>query len=245
MIVEYGNYRHAINTTGVTIASDIEENEAGVPHRINFSVSLEGRLRNPTPQFPDALDPIIREMQAYYSIPGQDFGLLHNDGSRSAAYWFNHKTIGGIRPKMMAFPNYMGGEYCTYRKFTISVQFQTLLQHLIYTRFSETISIDGGGASHGVKEVNFGRGVRQRLRSHTKCVASQSGSASARLRFPDIPPPIWPHALRGQEPKITRNIKPRGGMSTGKVIKEDCEISWSYEYEWPDRLDGIPHFAVG
>ena len=244
MIVEYGNYRHAINTTGVTIASTVEENEAGIPFRINFDINLEGRLRNPTPENPQALDPMIADMQAYYRVPGKDFGLLHDDGRRSAAYWFNRNTIGGIRPKAMAFPNYMGGEYCTYRKFQISAQFQSIYANLRYTRFSETLSIEGGTPLFGVKEVNYGIGTRQRLRTHTKCTATQSGSAVARNDFPEIPPPVWQYALRTGV-KISKSIRPRGGTSTGKVSLEECEISWTYEYEWPTRLDGIPHYAIG
>lgn len=245
MIVEYGNYRHAINTTGVTIASDVEENEAGIPFRLNVSVNLEGRLRNPTPQFPWALDPMIAEMEAYYSVPGRDFGLLHDDGRRTAAYWYNRNTIGGIKPKLLAYPNYQGGEYCTYRKFQITLQFQTPFASLNYIRFTETLSIEGGGQVFGVREVNFGPGTRQRLRTHAKCTATQNGTAVARNRFPQIPPAIWSYALRNTEPKISTAIRPKGGITSGRVTREENEISWSYDFEWPTRLDGIPHFAIG
>lgn len=246
MMAEYGNYRHAINTTGMTFTTDVEENESGVPIRMNWMANLEGRLRNPTPADPSALDPIIAEMQAYYSIPGQNFGLLHDDGRRTQSYFLNSKTIGGIRPKLMAFPNYQGGEYCTYRKFQIAIQFQTLVADTVtYLKFSENLQIDGGGEVYGVKEVNFGPGTRQRLRTHSKCVATQSGSAVGRNVFPDIPQPIWPDALRTTEPRISTSIRPRGSIQTGRYSREECEISWTYEYEWPTRLDGIPHFAIG
>ena len=247
MIVVYGAYRHAVNTTGVTVASDITENEAGVPIDVNVSVNLEGRLRNPDPSKPWLLDSMIHEMQQAYSLPGQDFGLLHNDGRRSAVFWRNADTIGGIRPKMLSYPNYQGGEYCTYRKFTISLNLKTPFgaKALKYLKFSESLSIEGGGSLYGVKEVNFGPPVRQRLRTHTKCTATQSGTAVGRDDYPPIPPPIWPNALKSDEPKINKIFRPQGSSQTGKIRLAECEISWVWEYESPFRLSGIPHYATG
>lgn len=245
MQVEYGSYRHKVNSTGITISSEIEETEAGVPFRINNSINIEGRIQNVRGGRSRDFDAIINSMERAYSIPGQDFGLLHDNGIRSNAWWRNSQTLGGIRPKMLSYPNYKGGEYLTYRSFQITVNFQVPTASLRYIKFSESISIEGGNARYGVKEVNFGPGVRQQLRTHTKCIATQSGSATGRNGFPIIPPPIWPHALRDSRPKITKLIKPRGGVRTRNIVLEECEISWTYEYEWPFRLDGIPHYATG
>ena len=46
MIVRYGNYQHAINTTGLTISQEVLEDEAQVPRQIVTNLNLEGRLRN-------------------------------------------------------------------------------------------------------------------------------------------------------------------------------------------------------
>ncbi|XZE35418.1 hypothetical protein SH501x_000909 [Pirellulaceae bacterium SH501] len=246
MIVVYGNYRHRQDSTGITVSTSIEENETGVPYRAVTEVNVEGRLRNKRLESPRYLDPIIREMELAYSQPGMDFGMLHDDGTRSSVWFRNADTIGGIRPRLLAYPNYRGGEYVNYRQFQIQL---TVMQPVVgapeYIRFSESLSIDGGGGEWDVKEVNFGRGVRHRTRTHKKCTAVQSGSAVGRGEFPRIPPPIWPFALRTEEPKIEREIRPRGGYRTGNIRLEECEISWTYEYVWPVRLDGIPHYAIG
>lgn len=234
-----------MNSTGLTISSEVEETEYGLPFRVNNSVNLEGKVRNARLGNSESMDAGIYDLQAAYSIPGQNFGLLHDNGNRSAAYWYNSDTIGGIKPKTFAFPNYQGGEYAAFRKFQISVQFATRFgQTPTYIKFSESLSIEGGGESFDVKEVNFGPGVRQRLRTHTKCTATQSGSAVGRNNFPTIPDPIWPQALKG-EVKITKKITPRGSNRLRNVVLEECEITWQYEYVWPTRLDGIPHYAVG
>lgn len=245
MIVEYGYYRHRTNSTGLTISSEVEETETGIPFRVNNTVNLEGKLRNYRLGNSESMDSTIGEMEAAYSVLGQNFGLLHDNGNRSASYWLNSNTIGGIRPKMLSYPNYQGGEYFSYRKFQISVQFATAFGATpTYLKFSETLSIEGGGPTFDVKEVNYGPGVRQRLRTHTKCTATQSGSAVGRFNFPKIPEPLWPHALRA-DPKISKVIRPRGGVRLRNVVREECEITWSYEYVWPTRLDGVPHYAIG
>lgn len=245
MYTEYGNYRHRVNSTGITISQAVEETDYGLPYRLATDVNIEGRLINRTGRSTD-FDSEIRRMEAAYSQPGKDFGLLHNNGTRTAAYWRNSQTIGGIRPKLLAYPNYKGGEYITYRQFQISLQILTRFGATPnYIRFSETLSISGGAETYGVKEVNYGPGVRQRLRTHTKCTATQRGTAVGRSVFPRIPPPVWPFALKSSEPSIDKVIRPRGSSRMGNVVLEECEISWTYEYEWPFRLDGIPHFAMG
>lgn len=245
MIVEYGGYQHKQNSTGITISAEVEETDTGVPFRVNTRVDIEGRLHNELRAPASRLDGIIAAMENAYSHPGGDFGLLHDDGRRSSAYWYNSRTIGGIRPKFLAYPNYRGGDYVTYRSFQIAVQFTTPIGPTPkYSKFTETLSIDGGCPVFGIKEVNFGTGVRQRYRTHSKCVAVQSGSAVARNNFPEIPPPIWPFALKSQLPKITKVIRPRGGGYTRNYVLEECEITWSYEYEWTTRLEGIPHYVT-
>lgn len=246
LIVVYGGYRHRQNSTGVTISSSVLENEAGVPYRVQTDINIEGRLRNSRLGNSRSMDPIIREMEIAYSAPGQDFGILHDDGTKSSVWFENSATIGGIKPTMLAYPNYRGGELINYRQFQI--QLRVLTQYgapLQYTRFSETISIQGGGELYAVKEVNYGRGVRQRVRTHTKCTATQSGTAVRHGLPPEIPPPIWPFALKEQHPRITKVVRPRGGTRTRNLSLDEIEIGWTYEYEWVDRLDGIPHYAIG
>jgi hypothetical protein len=250
VIVQYGSYQHKINSTGISISQEVEENEQGLPHTIRTTINIEGRIhRGPSTRFPvrsQDLDPFITGMQAAYSIPGQDFGLLHNDGGPSEHYWKNDKTLGGIRAKMMAFPNWKGGEYATYRSFQIQVQFEEPYRRLEHLRFSETISIEGGGERYGVKEVNNGPGVRQRLRTHTMCKATQQGIIVSRGSYPKaLPLPIWPFALVDQRPKIQKAVRPRGGQLTEQITLNECEISYSYEYEWPQRLDGFPTYSLG
>ncbi len=104
------------------------------------------------------------------------------------------------------FPPIAVWEYVTYRRYQIGIQFVTPygFGDPQYVKFSETLDIAGGGPRFGVKEVNFGPPIRQRLREQTACQATQSGSATGLGTYPEIPPPIWPQALRTAEPRITK-----------------------------------------
>jgi hypothetical protein len=104
MIVQYGTYQHQVSSTGIVISSDVEENESGVAMRVKHSVSIEGRLRNPPGATPRDLDDLIAQMESAYSQVGQDFGMLHDDGRRSQAFWTNASTIGGIRVQTRRSP---------------------------------------------------------------------------------------------------------------------------------------------
>ena len=71
MIVRYGNYQHAINTTGLTISQEVLEDEAQVPRQIVTNLNLEGRLRNSLPSAdPRGLDLKTVELVAYLSDDG-------------------------------------------------------------------------------------------------------------------------------------------------------------------------------
>lgn len=246
MITVYGNYRHKVNSSGITISSEVEETDTGVPYRVVTTCDIEGRLVNARGAPASKLDSMIYALENAYSVQGQDFGILHDDGRPTAVYWRNSQSIGGIRTKMLAYPKYQGGEYCTYRSFRIGVKIvHPLGPAPRYTRFSETLNIEGGGEVYGVREVNYGPGVRQRKRTHQKCTATQTGTAVCRGAWPIIPDPIWPFALVTPNPKITRSIRPMGGQRTNNLVLEEVEVSWAYEYEWTKRLDGIPHYSLG
>lgn len=245
LLVKYGSYTHPVSSTGLTFSTEIRENEQGLPVAIDYTVNLEGKLLNPTAN-PRDLDHLIATLEAAYSVRGQDFGIIHKDGRPTRAYWRSQDTISGIRANFYAAPNYQGAEYVTYRTFQLRVQFSLIPGVAVnYIKFTETLQISGGGPTFDVLEVPFGIGVRHRTRTHSKCTATQSGSAVARFNLPQIPPPIWPHALAKANPDETATYRPKGGRANGRLTLDECEISWRYDYVWPERLFGVPHFALG
>jgi hypothetical protein len=245
LLVKYGSYTHPVSSTGLTFSTEIRENEQGLPVAIDYTVNLEGKLLNPTAN-PRDLDHLIATLEAAYSIRGLDFGIVHKDGRPTRAFWRNSDTIGGIRANFYAAPNYQGAEYVTYRTFQLRVTFSMLpFNSPQFLRFTETIQISGGGPTFDVMEVPFGEGIRHRTRTHSKCTATQSGSAVTRFKFPIIPRPIWPHALAKAQPDETTVYRPKGGRPNGQITLEECEISWRYDYVWPTRLFGVPHYSLG
>ena len=245
LLVKYGNYTHPASSTGLTFSTEIRENEQGLPVAVDYTVNLEGKILNPSAN-PRDLDYQIATLEAAYSVRGQDFGIIHKDGRPTRAFWRNIDTIGGIRANFYAAPNYRGGEYVTYRSFQLRVTFSLVPgPSVTFTRFTETIQISGGGPTFDVLEVPFGIGVRHRTRTHSKCTATQSGTAVARFKFPEPPPPIWPQALAKAFPDETGTIRPKGGRANNRLILDECELSWRYDYVWPERLIGVPHYSLG
>lgn len=242
MFVKYGFFQHPINLVGITTNSDVQTNERNVGVAINHVVNIEGQLRN-TSTNPKDLDSIIRSMEQAYSSPGYDFGLFHDDGTETVHTWYSHNTIGGIRPMLLSYPKYQGAEYVTFRSFQVRLEFKTPMFVTSFLSFTETLSIEGGGATFDVKPVNFGPGVRQKTRTHNPCRATQSGSATARFVHPEPPKPIWEFALAESVPKITRETRPVGSQRYGNLVLEECVTNWQYDYVWPTRLDGEPHYA--
>lgn len=245
MFVQIGNYRHGINEAGLSISHQVRETAAGLPYLVDVQWGVEGKLRNRSGN-PRLLDREMERLEQAYSQRGMDISLLHNDGRRSHHTMRNSDTIGGIRATFLAYPTTRGAEYCTYRSYQVTLNAVMRVANApLYIAFEEQINISGGGARYGVKEVNEGPGTRQRLRTHAKCVATQSGRITMLGRYPEAPPPIWPYASDSDYPDVSK-MPPvvRGRATDGTLSIAECTIQYTYTYSWPYRLFGTPKFAT-
>jgi hypothetical protein len=245
MLVKKGSYQFPINKSGMTVQYAPRETPSGTTYLIDASVSIDAWLPNPTGDS-RLLDIQVGRMETAFANPSGDFGLLHDDGSPTHIFWRSSQTVGGIQVKLLSYPNYQGAEYVTYR--TIQIQADFILVpaagYPAYTFFEETIKVSGGSPKYGVKEVNFGPGVRQQLRTHSKCTATQSGTARSLNRPVIVPPAIWPQALVEEGEYTEKSPSTRGSQSYGTFVRLETEVSWSYQFEWPFRLFGSPHFST-
>jgi hypothetical protein len=245
MLVQKGSYQFPINKSGMTVQYAPRETPSGTTYLIDASVSIDAWLPNPLGDS-RLLDAQINRMELAFANPSGDFGLLHDDGSPTHIFYQGSQTLGGIQVKMLSYPNYQGAEYVTYRTIQIQANFILVPSTGIpqYTFFDETIKISGGSPKYGVKEVNYGPGVKQQLRTHSKCIASQTGTARSIGQLPIVPPAIWPQALVEEGDYTEKTPTTRGSTSLGTFVKLEHEVSWSYQFEWPYRLSGSPHFST-
>lgn len=244
MYIRIGSYSHRIAEANLRIGRDPVENATGAIIAYIERWNISGRLHNRTGSA-KGMDPIIRRFEQAYSINGQDIALLHIDGTPSYHQLLSRDAIGGNRiASPPQFSEGRQGEMVSYRSYSVAVEAMRPVfgNQSLFVDFQETIDVKGGGAKFGCSEVNYGPGVRQRLRTHSTCTATQTGSATYWLGWPTAPKPIWPFALVDQYPDVSIDSPER--ISTGRGESEliNGSANWSYNYSFPRRLFGIPHY---
>lgn len=245
MRLRYRNYRHRIAEGNVSISRTPIENALGKTVAVEEVWSIRGKLYNRTGSA-FGMAPIIAAFELAYSRGGGDLVLEHTNGRSSYHALRNRDCIGGTQiAQLPQFPENGGGEYISYRSYTVAVRGirPVTTGQSMFLEFTESISISGGAARFGCREVNRGPGVRQQLRTHTTCVATQSGSSTLYLGYPKAPPAIWPWALVDEEPDIdATGPQPLSGGIPAYVNRQ---MSWTYNYQFPTRLYGEPHYLLG
>lgn len=203
--------------------------------------TISGRLYN----YDGKRSTMYNQIQAFsnaYALNGRDLVLEYSDGSASYHQLLTSNCLGGtIVKEPPQFPTGRFGENNTVRTYRVVVTGRLPVSRSAMMSFSERITISGGGMRWGCIEVNRGEGVRQLLRTHGLCRATQSGSATGLYAYPDIPPPIWPYALVEQFPELTlENPETYGGEQGAPQLNHT--VSWSYQFEATQRLWGTPHY---
>lgn len=237
--MQYGNYRHALGQTNISIQIQGVQNSREQIIAEDHTWTIDGRL---TSLDGGDMYQKIQALMDAYSVNGRDLLIKNINGSGTPHALYSSTCIGGTRVVTRpSFPTFGKGELATVRTYQIVVAGRVYTGGSNITEFSEQISISGGGKSWTCIEVNEGPAVRQQTRTHTKCVATQSGSMTVLLGMPQIPPPIWPSALVNEYPSVQKTGAKTVGQ-VGRGIQTERSVSWTYNYEFPFRLDGEPHY---
>lgn len=137
----------------------------------------------------------------------------------------------------IGFPNEAGDVYSTGMSWRViweaerpSVTDNALLA------FEETITQQAGGEERVYVGGAINLPERQIGRQFAPYRYTQQGFAVGMFTWPNVPPPIWPFALVRDLPHVTK----RSPRVIGNIDSE-FEISWQYEYEWHQPLNGSPH----
>lgn len=244
MRVRYGSFRLGIAASDVSISSEPIPNAFGRPVAAEVVWGIRTRLKNPSGD-PKQFPAILVAFEQAFSQHGRDLVLEFSDGRPTHHVLYSRDCVGGTR--VAKYPSYStgrNGQYIAYRDAEIEIRGIVPLGASGYMSFQESISIRGGGARYGCREVNIGPGVRQRLRTATTCTATQTGSATGYLSAPQIPPAIWEFALIDEYPDVTIT-NPQTIGEGSNAYQTNWSASWSYSYAFPTRLSGSPHFLNG
>lgn len=245
MRIRWGSYIHRVSEGQLRISRTPILNHSRIPFAFMETWSWTGKLIF----CETSLSGVIRAMRDFeraYGTNGQDLVLETIDGVPSYHALRSRDCIGGTKViEIPQYPNGTGAEALSYRSYTVAVQGKKLIGNgeSVYTSFNETISIEGGGWKRGCKEVNYGPGIQQQLRTHTTCVATQSGSATLYAGSPVAPPPIWPAAQTDQYPRLA-STSPETEADGRRTYVVNQNLEWSYNYAWPFRLWGTPHYLL-
>lgn len=240
MILQCGGYRHAQDECEVVINLDREIGPGGETIKIRRSWQISGQL-----QANDYLSLQIAKavLEAAYSQPYPDLILWHNDGVTVHDSILNAGSTSGVRiTNGPSYPTGKGAEGGTFRSYTITAEatYEAAAANAeLLESFQETVSRSGGGRRRVVIDTVDDAPVAQLLNRRTKYKATQSGQAVGRYGYPPIPPPIWP----GEENEAERSITSVGPRREGRNLT-GYSVSWSYVFESPEPLDGLPNVWV-
>lgn len=244
MRVRYGTYKLGIAASEISISSDQTPNATGRPVAAEVIWAIKTRIKNPTGR-PKDFPAILNAFERAFSIHGQDLVLEFLDGTPSHHSLLSRNCVGGTRiTRFATYATGRKGQYVNFRDVEVEIRGTVPLPSLQYLSFSETIVVRGGGAKFGIREVNVGPGVRQRLRTHTTCTATQSGSAVGYLVQPSPPPPIWPSWLLDEYPEVSV-VGPQTVGEGVNAFLTNYQINWSWQFAAPMRLFGQPHYLTG
>jgi hypothetical protein len=240
MILQCGGYRHAQDECEVVRMLDREIGPGGEIIKIRRSWQISGQL-----QAADYLTLQVAKavLEAAYAQPYPDMILWHNDQATVHDSILNAGSTSGVR--VISGPNYptgKGAQGGTFIDYTVSVEatYEAAVANTeLLESFQETVSESGGGRRIVVVDTVDDDPVPQLLNRRTKYKYTQSGQAVGRFGYPPPPPPNWP----GWENEAERSITRVGPRREGRNLT-GYSVSWSYVFESPEPLEGLPNVWV-
>lgn len=235
MQLKWGTYAFPAGGVKVTSRQQIVRDSAGVPWKEVRSITADGYLEAVGQA---ACTTAQLALEAELAKPFKDLIFYRDDGGQSATLLTNADSITGV--VISDGPNFqdvMGPEYVTQRHFVFTAEADYFVtRHNGILDWTETVSTSGGGPLFVCKPAIEGPPQRQMVYQQTPCVASQSGYAVGSVGYPVPPGPIWSFALKNS-PDIKRTAPKKMGLSG----YTEWRIDWSYTFEWPFPLFGLPN----
>ncbi|AWM38129.1 hypothetical protein GobsT_37780 [Gemmata obscuriglobus] len=238
MRAAWGNYLFPVNGCEVTSRTRLITSDTGRPIRYVTRVSVAGWLEADGQA---ALAVAEASLRAALLTNYLDFRFLTDAGAVTPLSLLNSQSISGVR--VVDGPNFTGtdgAEYATVRRFEFEVEAEFLIANAANAvlAYQETVSITGDGGPRYVLRVPINARVlvRQKVSERTPVRAVQTGRAVGHVKYPPVPPPLWPRPIyQGDQGNVVRDSPRRLGL--GLV---EFGVSWSYPFESDGPLVGVP-----
>ncbi|MFN3151382.1 hypothetical protein [Bremerella sp.] len=237
MYLRKGEYTHPIGEPQIAISKRPILDSGGVPVAHTVTWAIQGMLLGSGQA---DLDAQIEAFTTAYARQNEDVVLLLADGVTESQHTLKvADTRGGVYVTQGPdFPKGNGPEYATRRSFAVQISAEVPVagSTTAVMNFTETLSTSGGGPSYSHVETALGFPIKQRLRSATTYVATQSGTATGYALYPSVPPPIFGEVNLAKAPRITRRSPEWIGNST-----RNFTVNWQYHFESATPLFGLPN----
>lgn len=232
-------YLFPANGVRVRSSRQIDRGEDGVPYQYVDRVECDGYLEAAGQAALSAQEVVLKAvlLRGFATI-----ALVQDDGNNSSVVLNNATSLTGV--VVTDGPNFKdvnGPEFVSQRHFDFKAEADYAIPAaaLNLLDWQETVEIDGGDALMVVKDAIEGDGQVQIVYEREKCTATQSGYAVGYLDYPQIAPAIWPFALKRRRPRVRRTSARARGPRTRRRYTQ-YRIEWTWTYEWPTPLVGVP-----
>lgn len=234
----YGSYNFGENAVKITLTQRAVYSR-GRPFLTRKRLTLDGELY-PATATQAAIKTKIVALESAFSVNGQDCGLLHDNGTRSAHYLDSSSSIGGTKVLALDYPDGSGrkGQYATQRSFHIEVEADYPVSGADFLiSFNEKLEFQGDCGPRGLwVETLTGPPQLQTVNQRTTQIVTQQGNAVGYLSNPFIPAPIFP----GLEHRDRRRVNYSSPILDGNRFV-NWGVSWSYTFESAQPLFAQPN----
>lgn len=244
MRLKYGNYTHDDYEASVKISRKANYDDGGRVKSWTERWMVEGFLQADTQAL---LFAKIRLLNAAYAYDGGNIGLYTTAGAATSHVLLSSTTIGGT--KVIDGPNYpenKGPELGLYRSYSVTVEGEILNLAVANTilNFTESLTIEGGGARDLFLQPLVGLPVRQRVATNTPYKATQQGTIVGYLSYPSVPAPLFPGLEFQDKRRVIKKSPKRDGPPQTPVYTM-FPIDYYYYFESATPLFGQPNRWIG
>lgn len=237
MYLAYGDYEHV--KPEVRIDCQLEQGGRGNPMRWRYKVTVSNWLSGAGIS---ELSAKLIALENAHERPDASAGLrYYDDNDVTALEWSAAQTMGGIKIESFNYPDGIGAEWATKRKYEIVFAFDIKYQSAEeVVSFTESLSFSGGGPRTAYSQPIEGLPERYQIAENTIYKAVESGVVVGLTTWPDVPPARWPDALNTADDEEISKGEPR---EFNNGVPAMFPVSWSRTYYSPVALDADPRTA--
>lgn len=239
MQLQYRNFSHDVDETGVSMRQETLRSERGRPYATRHTWTIQGSLLGNATQA--EITTAIEALEDAYASDGGDLTLYLSDGTTPSAHQLRSRdTMGGVKiTQRPSFPKGDGTEYAagcvrTYEIVAVA-DFPIWSENLLV--WHQGFSRRGvPGAERWVyTPILDADWFRQTVNARTPGMVTQRGFAVGQFRYPPAAAPLWGPLFEHQDQRVIDVEDPK---RNGTDLTE-FKIAWQYTFESTKPLVGV------